>query len=43
MALIGRVGSGSINAEFEVKPPDHLEKYLPSLASNPSGQRRTYR
>jgi glycosyltransferase involved in cell wall biosynthesis len=30
--LLGVWGSGSINADFEVKPPDNLEKFLPSLA-----------
>jgi glycosyltransferase involved in cell wall biosynthesis len=30
--LLGVWGTGSINADFEVKPPDNLEKFLPSLA-----------
>jgi glycosyltransferase involved in cell wall biosynthesis len=30
--LLGVWGSGSISADFEVKPPDNLEKFLPSLA-----------
>jgi hypothetical protein len=30
--LLGVWGSGSVNADFEVKPPDNLEKYLSSLA-----------
>jgi glycosyltransferase involved in cell wall biosynthesis len=30
--FLGVWGSGSIVGDFEIKPPDHLEKYLPSLA-----------
>jgi hypothetical protein len=30
--LLGVWGSGSISADFEVKPPDNLEEFLPSLA-----------
>jgi glycosyltransferase involved in cell wall biosynthesis len=30
--LLGLWGSGSIHADFEVKPPDNVKKFLPSLA-----------
>ena len=30
--ILGVWGSGSISADFEVKPPDNLKKFLPSLA-----------